>query len=316
MIDFPSPTTLAIPAFLLSLSWEWWAVRTGRAKGTYETRDALASIAMGLGNVATGAATAGLAAAMMMTFWPLRLFEAPVTLWSGVLLFVLYDFAYYWKHRFAHRIRWFWVEHVTHHSSERYNLTTALRQPWFGPLTGLILIGSPLVVLGFHPAYIAFIAGLNLLYQYWIHTEAIDRMPAWFEAVMNTPSHHRVHHAVNARYLDANYAGVFIVWDKVFGTFVEELETERPVYGIVRPLRSFNPVVIAYHELISLLSDCARDGFRPVVWLRRFVNPPGWSPDGRHARSEDLKRIWRDGNLSDSGTSTPAPSTQPPSTSP
>lgn len=294
MEPFPSPTTLAIPAFLVSLIWEWWAVKTGRAKGRYDTRDALTSIAMGLGNVATGAATAGLSAAMMMMVWPLRVFEMPVSIWSGVLLFVLYDFAYYWKHRLAHRIRWFWTEHVTHHSSERYNLTTALRQPWFGPLTGLIWIGSPLVVLGFHPAFIAFIAGLNLLYQFWIHTEAVDRMPVWFEAVMNTPSHHRVHHATNPRYLDSNYAGVFIIWDKMFGTFVAEVQADPPIFGIVTPVRSYNPLKIAYHELLSLISDCARDGLRPVTWAKRFVQPPGWSPDGRHMRSEDIRRTWRE----------------------
>ena len=294
MDPLPSPTTLAIPAFLVSLLWEWWAVKTGRAKGRYETRDALTSIAMGLGNVATGAVTAGLSAWMMMVFWPMRIFEMPTSVWSGVLLFVLYDFAYYWKHRFAHRIRWFWTEHVTHHSSERYNLTTALRQPWFGPLTGLIWIGSPLVVMGFHPAFIAFVAGLNLLYQFWIHTEAIDRMPNWFEAVMNTPSHHRVHHATNPRYLDANYAGVFIIWDRLFGTFVKEIESDPPTFGIVTPVRSYNPLKVAFHELAALISDCARDGLRPLTWAKRFIYPPGWSPDGRHMRSEDIRKRWRE----------------------
>ena len=294
MDPLPSPTTLAIPAFLVSLLWEWWAVKTGRAKGRYETRDALTSIAMGLGNVATGAVTAGLSAWMMMVFWPMRRFEMPTSVWSGVLLFVLYDFAYYWKHRFAHRIRWFWTEHVTHHSSERYNLTTALRQPWFGPLTGLIWIGSPLVVMGFHPAFIAFVAGLNLLYQFWIHTEAIDRMPNWFEAVMNTPSHHRVHHATNPRYLDANYAGVFIIWDRLFGTFVKEIESDPPTFGIVTPVRSYNPLKVAFHELAALISDCARDGLRPLTWAKRFIYPPGWSPDGRHMRSEDIRKRWRE----------------------
>lgn len=294
MDPLPSPTTLAIPAFLVSLLWEWWAVKTGRAKGRYETRDALTSIAMGLGNVATGAATGGLSAWMMMVFWPMRIFEMPTSVWSGVLLFVLYDFAYYWKHRFAHRIRWFWTEHVTHHSSERYNLTTALRQPWFGPLTGLIWIGSPLVVMGFHPAFIAFVAGLNLLYQFWIHTEAIDRMPNWFEAVLNTPSHHRVHHATNPRYLDANYAGVFIIWDRLFGTFVKEIESDPPTFGIVTPVRSYNPLKVAFHELAALISDCARDGLRPLTWAKRFIYPPGWSPDGRHMRSEDIRKRWRE----------------------
>jgi sterol desaturase/sphingolipid hydroxylase (fatty acid hydroxylase superfamily) len=239
---------------------------------------------------------------MMMVFWPMRIFEMPTSVWSGVLLFVLYDFAYYWKHRFAHRIRWFWTEHVTHHSSERYNLTTALRQPWFGPLTGLIWIGSPLVVMGFHPAFIAFVAGLNLLYQFWIHTEAIDRMPNWFEAVLNTPSHHRVHHATNPRYLDANYAGVFIIWDRLFGTFVKEIESDPPTFGIVTPVRSYNPLKVAFHELAALISDCARDGLRPPTWAKRFIYPPGWSPDGRHVRSEDIRKRWRETTTSPTET--------------
>ena len=290
--ELPDPTTLAIPLFVISVAWEWWAVKTGRAKGRYETKDAITSMVMGLGNVAVNALTATIAVAMMMVFWPYRLFDIPVTWWSFIAVFVLYDFIYYWKHRFAHRVRWFWAEHVTHHSSEHYNLTTALRQPWFGPLTGLMLIGAPMVLLGFHPTFIAFAAGINLVYQFWIHTEAVGRMANWFEAVMNTPSHHRVHHATNARYVDANYAGVFITWDKMFGSFVAEIDDEKCTYGIVKPVGTFNPIVIAYHGLWDLLVDCWRDGPRPWRWAGRFLNPPGWSPDGNHNRSEELKRDW------------------------
>lgn len=292
MPDFPSPTTLAAPAFVLAVIWEWWAVKSGRAGGRYETKDAFASMAMGIGNLAVNTLTAAISLWMMMLAWPYRLIEIPVTWWSFLLLFVAYDLVYYWKHRFAHRIRWFWMEHVTHHSSTHYNLTTALRQPWFGPFTGYIWIGLPLVFLGFHPLYIFFVGGLNLVYQFWIHTETIGRMPRWFEAVMNTPSHHRVHHATNPRYLDKNYAGVFIIWDKMFGTFVEEREDDRPDYGIVKPLGSYNPVTIAFHEMAGLTRDCARDGLRPDRWVRRAFNPPGWSPDGNHNRSEDIHAAW------------------------
>jgi sterol desaturase/sphingolipid hydroxylase (fatty acid hydroxylase superfamily) len=285
-------TTLFAPVFVVSVALEWWAVKTGRAKGRYETKDAITSMAMGLGNVAVNALTAGIFTAMMMAFWPYRIADVPVAVWSFVAVFVLYDFIYYWKHRFAHRVRWWWMEHVTHHSSTHYNLSTALRQPWFGPLTGLVLVGGPMVLMGFHPSFIAFAAGLNLVYQFWIHTEAVGRMPGWFEAVFNTPSHHRVHHATNPRYLDANYAGVFIIWDKMFGTFVPELDRDPPVYGTVKPLKSHNPVVVAYHEFAGLLADCARDGFRPWRWMGRAVNGPGWSPDGQHQRSAELKRAF------------------------
>jgi len=302
VIDWPSPTTIAAPAFVLSVIWEWWAVRTGRAGGRYETKDALTSMSMGIGNLVVNTLTGTVALWMMMLVWPFRVAEIPVTWWSMIALFVAYDFVYYWKHRLAHRMRWFWMEHVTHHSSTHYNLTTALRQPWFGPFTGLIWIGLPLVILGFHPLFIFFVGGLNLVYQFWIHTEAIGKMPAWFEAVMNTPSHHRVHHAINPRYLDSNYAGVFIVWDKMFGSFVPELESDPPTYGIVKPLASYNPLTVAFHEAFGLARDCWHDGLRPDRWLRRCINGPGWSPDGKHNRSAELKAAWVATHPDDAGT--------------
>lgn len=292
MPEFPSPTLLAIPFFIFFVIFEWWAVKTGRAAGDYDTRDALTSMGMGIGNVVVNTLSGAVTLWMFMAFWPYRIMEIPVTWWSILIAFIGYDFVYYWKHRLAHRIRWFWAEHITHHSSEHYNLTTALRQPWFGPFTGLMLLGVPMVLLGFHPLLLFFVGGLNLLYQFWIHTEAIDRMPRWFEAVMNTPSHHRVHHATNPRYLDSNYAGVFIIWDKMFGSFVEERADEKPDYGIVKPIGSYNPLWVAYHEFVGLLRDCASDGLKPHNWFMRFTQPPGWSPDGSHNRSEDIKRAY------------------------
>ncbi len=290
--NLPSVTTLAAPLFVAFVALEWWAVKTGRATGRYETNDAIASMAMGLGNVVVNTLTGSVAIWMLMIAWPYRIATIPFTWWSAVACFVIYDLVYYWKHRFAHQMRWFWMEHVTHHSSRHYNLTTALRQPWFGPFTGLILLGLPMVWMGFHPYLIGFVGGLNLLYQFWIHTEAIGQMPRWFEAVFNTPSHHRVHHATNPRYLDSNYAGVFIIWDKMFGSFVPELETEKPVYGIIKPVSTYNPFILAFHEFLDLLRDCAADGPRPWRWIGRAINPPGWSPDTVHNRSVDLKRAF------------------------
>ncbi|MEM6534334.1 MAG: sterol desaturase family protein [Pseudomonadota bacterium] len=293
MFNSIDPTTLAAPAFVLAVIWEWWAVKTSRAKGRYETADAITSMAMGLGNVIVNTLTGFASLWLMMLVWPYRVFDMPVTWWSFLIVFVAYDFIYYWKHRFAHRMRWFWMEHVTHHSSRHYNLTTALRQPWFGPFTGLIALGWPLVLIGFHPTFIFFAGGLNLIYQFWIHTEAIDRMPGWFEAIFNTPSHHRVHHATNPRYLDANYAGVFITWDKMFGSFVPEIDSDKPDYGTVKPLKSYNPIVVAYHEFAALLSDCAADGLRPLTWVRRAINAPGWRPDGQHNRTREIQARWK-----------------------
>lgn len=291
-MDLLKPTVLAIPFFLLTFTLEWWAVKAGRARGRYETKDAVTSLSMGVGSVIVDTLTAFAGTWLLMLFWPYRVFDVPVTWWSFLLVFVGYDLIYYWKHRFAHIVRWWWAEHHTHHSSTHYNLTTALRQPWFGPLTGLVIIAAPLVLLGFHPAFIAVSAGVNLVYQYWIHTETIGRMHPWFEAVMNTPSHHRVHHATNPRYLDANFAGVFIIWDRMFGTFVPELDYDKPVYGTVKPLNSYNPLVVAYGELGGLLRDCVSDGLRPWRWIGRFINKPGWSPDGHHSRTQELKAAY------------------------
>jgi sterol desaturase/sphingolipid hydroxylase (fatty acid hydroxylase superfamily) len=292
-MEYPSPTTLAIPFFLAAVVWEWTGVARRKLAGRYDRRDALASMTMGIGNALIGAATAGAALAMMDVIRPYRIMTIEPTAATGVILFVTYDFLYYWKHRAMHRIRWFWCEHVTHHSSQLYNLTTALRQPWFGPFSGLIVFGWPAVWMGFDPRFIAFVAGINLVYQFWIHTETVGRLPRWAEALMNTPSHHRVHHAVNPRYLDANYGGVFIIWDRLFGTFVREEDEDPPQYGIVRQLNSFNPGVIAFHELAALLRDMRKDGLRPGTWIGRALHPPGWSPDGRHQRSEDIRRAWR-----------------------
>ena len=301
-MDFMKPTVIAIPFFLVTFILEWWAVKAGRAKGRYETKDALTSLAMGLGSVVVDTIFAFVGVWMLMLFWPYRLLDVPVTWWSFLIIFVAYDLIYYWKHRFAHIVRWWWSEHHTHHSSQHYNLTTALRQPWFGPLTGLVIIAFPLVLLGFSPEFIALSAGVNLVYQYWIHTETIGRMHPWFEAVMNTPSHHRVHHATNPRYLDANFAGVFIIWDKMFGSFVPELDHDKPVYGTVKLLGSHNPFVVAYHELFSLLRDCWNDGPRPWRWVGRFINKPGWSPDGNHSRSSELKAAYLAAHPEQAGT--------------
>lgn len=300
--DFPPVTTYAAPFFVLSVALEWWGVKTGRFHGRYETKDAFTSLAMGIGNVVVNTLTATLFFWLLIVAWPYRVLTLPYTWWSFLACFVLYDFIYYWKHRFAHRARWWWMEHVTHHSSEHYNLTTALRQPWFGPFTGLYILGLPMVILGFHPYLIGFAAGWNLLYQFWIHTEAIGKLPRWIEAIMNTPSHHRVHHGRNARYLDCNYAGVFIVWDRIFGTFVPELEEERVDYGLVHNLGTFNPLRVAFHEWVGIFKDMTQRGLTLRERLMYAVAPPGWSHDGSRQTSEGIKARHLQRHPEDRGT--------------
>ena len=187
-------------------------------------------------------------------------------------------------------MRWFWASHVIHHSSQHYNLSTALRQTWTGFFSLAFLFRLPLFLIGFPPAMVFFVVGLNLIYQFWIHTEMVGRMPRWFEAVMNTPSHHRVHHAVNPRYLDRNYAGVFIVWDKMFGTFEPELDEDQPRYGIVRQLGSFNILWAAFHEWIGI----ARDMWQAPGWRNKLgylLREPGWSHDGSRLTSEMIRAL-------------------------
>lgn len=289
MPDF-SPVDYAVPAFVLlvivEMIWAW-----KRRPHAYEPKDTLTSLAFGLGSTVAGLATGGLVLALSLWLYDQRLFTIGWAWWAWPLCFVLDDLAYYAFHRTAHRVRWFWASHVNHHSSQHYNLSTALRQTWTGFFAGSFMFRLPLVVLGFHPAMLAICAGLNLIYQFWIHTEAIQRMPRWFEAVMNTPSHHRVHHATNPRYLDRNYAGVFIVWDKLFGTFEPENDDERIRYGIVRQLGTFNLIYAVFHEWIGIAQDVRRAPWRHK--LSYLWREPGWTHDGSRETSDMIRQRWR-----------------------
>jgi sterol desaturase/sphingolipid hydroxylase (fatty acid hydroxylase superfamily) len=285
-----SPVDYAVPGFVLLVLIEMiWAWR--RRPEAYEPRDTLTSLAFGLGSTVAGLATGGLVIALFLWLYQFRLFDVGWAWWAWIACFVIDDLAYYAFHRAAHRVRWFWASHVNHHSSQHYNLSTALRQTWTGFFAANFVFRAPLVLIGFHPAMMAICAGFNLIYQFWIHTEAIGRMPRWFEAVMNTPSHHRVHHATNPRYLDRNYAGVFIVWDRMFGTFEPEVDDERIRYGIVKQLGSFNLLWGVFHEWIGIAQDAWRAPWRhklSYVWRE-----PGWSHDGSRETSDAIRERWR-----------------------
>lgn len=286
---FPNVTQLAVPLFVIGVLAEFVLIRLRRVRGEYETRDTAASLLMGVGNVVAGMTLGIVSYKALMLVWQYRFFDLGISVWTGIAAFLIDDLRYYLYHRIAHRSRWVWAEHVNHHSSQHYNLSTALRQSWTGLFTGMFVLQVPLVLAGFHPALIAFAFGFNLLWQFWIHTEAVGKLWPWFELVFNTPSHHRVHHATNPRYLDANYAGTLIIWDRMFGTFVEELETDPPRYGIVRNLGTFNPVRIAFHEWVAMLKDAMRPGLTPGQRFGYLFRPPGWSHDGSRKTSHDLK---------------------------
>ena len=284
-----NPIDYAVPAFVLLVLIEMlWARR--RKPDAYEPRDTLVSLAFGLGSTVAGIAFGGLILALSLWLYDYRLLTVGWAWWAWPLCFVLDDLAYYAFHRSAHRVRWFWASHVNHHSSQHYNLSTALRQTWTGFFAASFVFRLPLILIGFHPVMLAICAGFNLIYQFWIHTEAIGRMPRWFEAVMNTPSHHRVHHATNPLYLDRNYAGVFIVWDRMFGTFQPELDEERARYGIVHQLGSFNLLWAAFHEWIGIARDLRRAPWRHK--LSYLWRPPGWSHDDSREGSEAIRARW------------------------
>ena len=282
-------TRVAIPLYVLGILIELVAIRYWQRKGEFETRDAFTSLLMGAGNVVAGLLLGFVSVTALLWVWQFRFLDLGLHWWVFVVAFVFDDLRYYCYHRIAHRVRWVWAEHVNHHSSQHYNLTTALRQSWTGQMTGMFVLQVPMVLLGFHPAVIAFVYGFNLIYQFWIHTEAIDKLPRPIEFIFNTPSHHRVHHATNPRYLDANYAGTLIIWDRMFGTFVEELPEDMPRYGIVKNVGTFNPVRVAFHEWVGMFKDVLSSGLTLRQRLMYMIAPPGWSHDGSRKTSEDLK---------------------------
>jgi sterol desaturase/sphingolipid hydroxylase (fatty acid hydroxylase superfamily) len=248
---------------------------------------------MGLGSQVAGLLTGAAIFGVILWVYEYRLFTIPMTaIWAWVAVFFLEDLTYYWFHRLSHERRFWWASHVNHHTSQHYNLATALRQTWTGGLAGTWLLWLPLILLGFPPAMVAIQKGVSLVYQYWVHTEAIRRFPRWFESVFNTPSHHRVHHARNPRYLDANYAGILIIWDRMFGTYIPEDDAEPCRYGVVHNLGDFNIFRVAFHEWIAIGKDLA--GSRSIREVFGYLfGPPGWSPDGSRDTSATLKAKWR-----------------------
>jgi sterol desaturase/sphingolipid hydroxylase (fatty acid hydroxylase superfamily) len=271
----------AIPMFVLFLAVEavYYRYHPQDDELGYAMQDTVTSLSMGIGSRVWGllwdiAALLGLTAAYALT--PLRIdMHSP---WAWVALLVAEDLCYYAFHRASHRVRLFWASHVVHHSSQYYNLSTALRQEWTG--LGTFVFWVPLALAGFPVWAIYLQQSISLIYQFFLHTERIHLLPKPIELVMNTPSHHRVHHGVNDQYLDKNYAGIFIVWDRMFGTF--EPEVERPRYGITKQLTTFNPFRVGFHEWYVMGHDVRHaTRFRDKVGY--VLRNPGWQPSSTTA---------------------------------
>ena len=290
-MTFPDMVPLAIPIFLTLLAIEvvLWRI-TGR--GSYETRDTAASLTMGLGNSIVGGTMVALIYGAFSAVHSIAIFDIGFQWWAFVLCFFAEDLCYYIYHRVSHERRWFWASHVVHHSSQHYNLSTGLRQSWTHFMSMGFVFWLPLMLIGFPPEMVLFFHGVSLIYQFWFHTELIDRLGP-LEWVMNTPSHHRVHHATNPQYLDSNYAGVLIIWDRLFGTFVEEDRQDPPKYGILNNLVTFNPLRIALAEWGGLIRD-VRNASSIKEALTFMFGPPGWAPDGTGNTTQSIKQAWLD----------------------
>jgi len=259
------------PVFLGLILLEAWYWRT-RRPDAYSLRDTLANACLALMHQVADALAWAVVIGLYYAVYAHRLFDLPTSAWTFAALFVGQDFFYYWFHRASHRIRWLWASHVTHHSSERLNLSTAFRQSLTYPVSGMWVFWLPLAWLGFEPTHIVAVVAINLAFQFFVHTQAIGKL-GWLEHVFNTPSTHRVHHARNARYIDRNYAGVLVLWDKLFGTYVAEDPGVPCEYGIVVPVRTYNPIRLVFHEWAAMFRDAVRAG-GTRRGLAQLVCPP------------------------------------------
>ena len=275
-----NPIILAIPIYFILIGIEVvydWV----KKKNIYRLNDALTNISCGMFEQITGVFVKVATIAIYHYFFTqFALFEIPQTWYWAVLLFVLVDFFYYWAHRLDHEVNILWLGHSVHHQSEDYNFSVALRQGAFQKIFNVVFM-LPLAIIGFETEWFLYVGAFGTLYQFWIHTEAVDKLPGWFEFVFNTPSHHRVHHGRNPKYIDRNHGGTFIIFDRIFGTF--QKEEERPTYGVTTPTATFDPVnahikpwKALWGQLVSVTGVKNK--------LKLLVMPPGWMPDSLGGR--------------------------------
>ncbi|MBX7180605.1 MAG: sterol desaturase family protein [Bacteroidia bacterium] len=286
MDPLKDPAVLFIPGFIFLILLELYFDWRDKLK-LHDPKDSFASIGMGIGSLLIGYWVKGAAFLLYSLLYEYRLYDIPFVWWSCLLLFLGDDFTFYWHHRLSHEIRLLWAAHINHHSSVNYNLAVALRQSWTEILYKYVWwCWMPL--LGFHPIWIMFMMQLSLIYQYWIHTKTIKTLGP-LEWIFNTPSHHRVHHASNVRYLDKNHAGILIIWDRLFGTFQEERDDDPVKFGITKNIHTYNLIKIAFHEYGDIWKDMEKaPNF--LSKLKYMFMPPGWSHDGSTQVASKLQK--------------------------
>jgi sterol desaturase/sphingolipid hydroxylase (fatty acid hydroxylase superfamily) len=278
---------LALPVFIGAIGIEALYYRAvGRP---YQWAVTGSNLVVAVGRLVTDLATSAIVLAVYVAAYQLRPWDIPMGRWeSWVALFFAVEIAYYWLHRFSHEIRWMWAQHSVHHSARQITLSVAYRLGWTQFFAGPWLFLIPVCWVGFDPRAVMLMYAANLLYQFWLHTEAVGRL-GFLEWFLNTPSHHRVHHAIEPEYLDRNYGGVLIIWDKLFGTFAAERESGPRTYGLVRQIDSLNPVKIAFAEWAALCRDM-RSAKSAGEILAYAFRAPGWKPGGSEMTTRAIRK--------------------------
>lgn len=267
-LDLPNIILYAAPIMIGLVALEWF-LSYRQKKDFYDSKDTLAATFIGLVNVGMSAAIKVVTFGIILYFYNLVPWSIPHTWWAYVLCFIYIDFWRYWAHRIAHENRFWWATHVTHHNSEKYNWSVSFRLSWTQHIKIVFFI--PVALAGFHPVVFFICHQIAVLYQFWIHTEYINKLPAIIEYFFTTPSHHRVHHASNEKYLDKNYGSTFIFWDRIFGTFMPE--EERPEYGLTKQIKSYNPITLNFHEWSDIVKDVKNSKSLKEAYAMIFSRP-------------------------------------------
>ena len=280
---------VATPVFIGVALWEYWRIKDDPAR--MNVPEAIRNFLLGAGYQITELLFAGLIAFPIYALaYHFRIFDIQPGWWVIPMTFIGVEFCFYWMHRASHRVRWFWAAHVVHHSSERMNFSTAMRQNATNIFNGGWLFYVPLALIGLNPVWIGIAYALSLVYQFFIHTTVVDKLHPAIELVFNTPSHHRVHHGRNPDCIDSNYGGVLIIWDRLFGSFVREEDKGKILYGVTRPPKSDNLLVLWTHEYVDMFRDMAKPGAL-LQRLQHLWRPPEWQREDVRRETSDERRL-------------------------